>query len=312
MPDLYTGRSLSRQHVLTSPVSFTPGRDTYLMFLPVPGTAYITCNVANGASATGATWSSVQFSDFSSMFNSTNYTLNVNSFRYVAQSAELQPTMNEMTWTGNIEVWKQPIRISTLANFTTGASASVETIRYLSGFDNIATAPISDIYSAPYNKGAYAVGTMRNSTFDFQPLFPGVNASSTIDTTDGSFVTMPLTGLGDIDAIIMRVSIPAAVSGPAMSALLRTWSCVEYTPVVTSPLYQYSVLSAPYDPAALALYAHIVKNLPIAVGYAQNAGFWQRVLAIIRSVTNATSVIPGPIGLFSNGVRGIAEGIAAL
>jgi len=311
VPDLYTGRSLPRQHVLTTPFTFTSGHDTYLIFLPIPGTAFITTSVPNGNGTAGATWTSTQFADFSSLFTSSNFSTNVNSFRYVAQSAEIQPTVNEMTWIGNIEVWKQPIRISTVANFTTIAAGGAQTIRYLNGFDGLNNAPVSDIYSAPFNKGAYAVGCARNSTFDFTPMLPGVNATTVIDTTDGSFVNVPLTGVGDIDAIVMRVSVPTS-TGPDMSALIRTWSCVEYTPVVTSALYQYSSLSASYDPTALALYAHIVKNLPLAVPFSQNANFWQRVLEIIRSVTNATSSIPGPIGLFSTGVRGIVEGIAAL
>jgi hypothetical protein len=308
VPDAYCGRSLLRQHALTSATSFVASSDTYILVLPVPGIAYYTTTVATGLPVATATWSAVQFQDFGSLFSVAPQTSNVTSFRCVSLSAEIQPTVNEMTWAGNITTWRQPFRVGTVANLLAPAVGAVEQFVIMTGFQGLSSAPVSQVYSAPFNKGVYMLGGNRQSTFEFSPIYPTALANP-MSTDTGGVIGGPFTGMGTIDGLVMKVSIP---TGSNMSSLFRVWACYEYTPEVSSALYQYSVLSAPPDELALAAYRHIITNLPVAVGYRENANFWQRILALIRGITNATSMIPGPVGAISTGVRGIAEGIASL
>lgn len=309
VPDMYAGRTLPRQHTLNAPINFTGGQDTYIIVPPVPGTSYWTVSVANGVSLAGSAFSEVLYQDFSALFNTNGaYTQNVSSFRYTALSAELENTSNDMIWAGNITVMRQPIRAPVTVDLTTAALGTPFATRQFTGFNALAAAPVSDVYIAPFNKGCYSVSMNRNAEFNFEPILLQSTPGTPIQNDTGGSVLSHFTGMSDLDSIVIKVSVP---TGTSMSGILRTWACVEYTPSISSPLYQYSGLSADYDLRALLLYRYLMQNLPIAVGYAENANFWERVLSFIRGVTNVTNALPGPAGAISNGVRMITEGIAS-
>jgi hypothetical protein len=310
VPDMYAGRTLPRQHTLNSAIAFAGGSDTYIIVPPVPGTSYWTTAVAIGTSIAGATWTEVLYQDFSSLFNTNGaYTQNVSSFRYSALTAELESTTNDMNWVGNITVMRQPIRAPLIVDLTATALATPFATRTLTGFNALGAPTVSDVYIAPFNKGAYSVSMNRNAEFNFEPVLLQSTPSLSLANDTGGAVLSHFTGMSDLDSIIIKVSVPGSVT---MSGIIRTWACVEYTPSITSALYQYSGLSADPDYRALMLYRQLMQNLPIAVAYADNATFWQRVLSLIRGITNVTNSLPGPAGVISNGVRAITEGIASI
>jgi hypothetical protein len=311
VPDLFSGRSLNRQHTIVTGVSCAANADTYFIFPPVPGVSYWTTAVGIGSSTATSNWSSVPFADFTGLFNNTTgvgtaFTQAVDQFRFVSNSAELQCTMNQMTWAGTITAWKQPFRLQSYMSVQSATVGTQELLQTVTGFQSLNISPVSATYSAPVTDGIYSVSMNRQTDFRFDALIPA-GGGSTVPTDTGGSIAYPLTGLGGLESIVVRVTVPAGAS--AQSFNLRSWACVEYTPLTTSFVYEYSKNSAPYDPLALQLYRKIAEELPIGVPARENGAFWDRILSIIRGVTNLTSFIPGPIGMISRGVRLGAEGI---
>jgi hypothetical protein len=311
VPDLFSGRSLNRQHTIVASVSCAANSDTYFIFPPVPGVSYWSTTVGIGNPVTTAAWNTTPFADYLGLFSGTSgqgaaFTLNVDQYRFVSNCAELQCTMNQMTWAGTITAWKQPFRLQNYMSVTSTTAGTQEILQTLTGFTSLNISPVSATYSAPVTDGIYSVSMNRQTDFRFDALIPS-QGGSTVPTDSGGSVAYPLPGLGGLESIVIRVSVPAGAS--AQSFNLRSWACVEYTPLTTSFLYEYSKNSAPYDPLALQLYRQIAEQLPIGVPARENGAFWDRILSIIRGVTNLTSFIPGPIGMISRGVRIGAEGI---
>jgi hypothetical protein len=316
IPDEYAGRTLSRQHTLNASISCANGKDTYFIFAPVPGVAYWTISVNIGASLSTGVWTTVTYQDFASLFptppaSTLNYAVNVNNFRFASLIAELKSTMNQMTWAGTITAFRTRITQEVRLALTQGASGTTESQWILTGFNQLDTPPISDVYTGSVNDGAYTMAFNRDATFSWTPIQVSTAVvPATVSTDVLGSVNTPFTGCGNFDSIVYKVTVPAGSSD--QSFLLRCWACVEYQTLITSALYQYTRLSAPYDPAAIAAYRKLLEALPIAVPSKQNANFWQTVLRIIRGVTNITNLIPGPIGAISSGVRAITDGIAAI
>ncbi len=316
IPDMYSGRTLSRQHTLNSSISCANGKDTYFIFAPVPGVAYWTTSVNIGASLATAAWTTVTYQDFASLFptppaSTLNYAVNVNNFRFATLIAELKSTMNQMTWAGTITAFRTRITQEVRLALTSPTAATTESQWILTGFNQLDTPPISDVYSGSVTDGAYTMAFNRDATFTWTPIQVSTAVvPATISTDVLGSVASPFPGCGNFDSIVYKVSVPSGSSD--QSFLLRTWACVEYQALITSALYQYTRLSASYDEAALAAYRKILESVPIAVPSRQNANFWQTVLRIIRGITNVTNLIPGPIGAISNGVRAITDGIAAI
>jgi len=315
VPDKFSGRTLGRQHTYNTTFGASPNTDTYIVIPPVPGVAYWTTNTTIGGSVDTNSWSTITYTDFTSLFTSTtptgtNYTANVDKFRFISLCAELQCTMNSMTWSGNITAWRVPMEEITYLAATGVTAGSAEQNIAIGGFKSLNASQVSDVYVSPLNRGVYSCSLNRMPDFPFRDIRTSAITIPNIPTDTGGLLAMPYTGLGTLDALVFRVTVPAGAASQGF--VLRTWACVEYAPLPSSALYQYSKLSAPHDEFALELYAYIVKNLPIAVSYFENDSFWQRVLAIIRSVTGAVSHIPGPIGAIASGVGSTVNGIASL
>jgi hypothetical protein len=56
----------------------------------------------------------------------------------------------------------------------------------------------------------------------------------------------------------------------------------------------------------------VILQLPVGVSFLENGDFWKRVLGIIKNISGALSVLPGPYGAISSGVNMMATGIDSL
>lgn len=298
VPDMYAGRSLTKLHCFTANVTFNAGRDSYYIVPPAPGVAYWFNSAPTGTQPIG-NWTSTYFSDTSILFNQDlsglgqGSTSNFNRFRHISLCAEIQPTVNEMLWAGTISCVRNPMSFSDFAAI--GVDAAV--IPILTGFRAVVNpsgtnfASATNQYASPFNEGVYTCSLNRNSTFEFKDIMN--SQPLTVTSTDSAITTTTVTGnmfgMDDLDSIVFVVSVPEG--GSDMTGILRVWAYVEYTPTINSSLYEFSRLSAPHDQRALELYKSVCSQLPIAVGWHENANFWSRILQILqRSNQGATSI----------------------
>jgi len=119
----------------------------------------------------------------------------------------------------------------------------------------------------------------------------------------------PFLGMGDTDAIIIKIS---NADGATNSFVLKVWACVEYRVQTSSPLYRYAGSSPEHDPVAMDIYRKVAQRIPLAVVCAENAKFWEFVSRVIRNITGALSYVPGPVGMIAQGVGAVTSGIDAL
>jgi len=333
IPDKYNGKSLGTKHQFTSTINFGANTDTYLVILPTPGVAFWSFSVAAGTALTTAntSLSPTVYSDFTSLFgdpatSGSLRTSNVEAFRYASTAVGLYPTSNFMQFAGSVSVWKFPVKHSMetrsiLLSATANASTQISSI-VLNGLEGL-TAVSRENYTESFIKGAYTITTCNQPEFDFHNIVEGVGivpqsvrdyagtvAASNMFGTLATATSQVYLGLGDMDAIVVKVTTPAGTT--ANSAVLKTWACVEYRPNPSSVLYQYASNSPSHDPAALSAYRKIAESLPTAVECAKNAEFWSRVKSILRGITKAVSYAPGPLGMAGTGMNMLMDGIDAL
>jgi hypothetical protein len=328
VPDLYAGRSLGKLHAYNASITFPAGMDTYILQVPFPGVAYFVYTVANGLPITGQFFP-IQYSDVNTMgFGTLGQTGEsicstiASSFRSVSLAQEIIPTTNEMTWTGNISTARFPLRFSSsFIQGTTTASTNPEVVG-MSGLTTAITAGYSgNLYNASFERGVYCPSLNRAPTFEFHD-FPVYNYTATtgvLQTDSPVNIKVPInsttgvpyvTGIDDLDTIVTRVSIPA---GPAdMTAIIKTWHCVEYVPAPGSALYEFSHIAPPYDLDALLVYKQVAANLPTAVSCYENANFWQRVLGLMGRGLAAARYVPGVVGAVANGANALTRAFNAL
>jgi hypothetical protein len=325
VPDLFAGRSLGKLHAYNAPTTFAAGKDTYVFVSPIPGIAYSTIVVNNNAAITGSSVPTL-YSDATSMGfptldgGTTISTSNVGSFRSVSLAAEVIPTVNSMTWAGNIVSARFPVRLT--ERFS---SADKGNSFFLTGFDAINKAITAgyagNLYTAAFNKGIYSCSLNRDSDFKFHdfvaltipppdaPYFQ-TDASFTYGLPLEAATSLPwFTGVDDLDTIVIRVSVPP---GTAMTALIKTWHCVEYTPQPGSNLYEFSHISPEYDPVAMNTYKRVAGQLPTAVSCYENANFWQRVLGIALRTTSVLGKVPGAVGVIGDVANSLTRGFQAM
>lgn len=317
VPDDFAGLSLVKRHKYIGNIQSlnTPSTDTYILLLPVPGVAYYVLTKPSGnLPVSSDNFTPVLYPDFGNLFaNSLSTADTVTDFRFMSNHIEVIPTVNQMQWTGSIQVMKCKVSLVIRANnATTGAmGANLYTVTGLNGITNFAN---GYQYTGPLINGMYAGAYCTESTFKFsQVLENQIAVPSTVTTADWGQLNngaLPFPGLdNNFEAIFIKFSGMGTTA--ANSALVKTWACVEYKCVVGSALYEYQTLS-PTDEYALKLYREVIKNLPIAVTYMDNDNFWTRILSIIRRVSGAMSVIPGPYGGIASGVNLVSTGIEAL
>jgi len=312
IPDNYVGRTCMTSQTYSAPGSAAPGVDSYLLVSPLFGSAVLGSDaVAIGAPP--AVFTSTQWPGAANLglFSPDGGTGTVTKFRYAGLAAEIQCTMNEMTWAGSITCFKIPLTF-TVDNSVNPTLGNPYPTWQPNGLSNIQTNPFNNLYTAPFNRGAYSVAFNRNGSFDFKDVVgDSVAPNATRAFVNGATqITMPFRGIDDLDTIVFKITVPPGA--PAQSFILRTWACVEMQIVPSSFVYEFTTLSCPYDQIALDLYKLVAERLPIAVPYDDNSDFWKRVFAFIRSASKSLSRMPGTAGLLAGGTNMIMEGLSTL
>lgn len=311
VPDDFRGASIVKKHRGVFPLSLsTPNVDTYVVLAPVPGVAYWTFNVPAGTPVLAASiLDGVNYSDFTTMFggSTANVADIVTKFRYVSNHIELVPTVNQMQWSGNIQAWKIPLQVEIRQNGAT--PANLYSVTGLNGLNS----SNANQYTGPTNLGVYCGAYNAGAKFDFAPLMDNTkDVPQTLLTGDFGQLrpTIALPGFdNNFESIVIKISgYGANVNN---SFIIKTWACVEYQVLPGNLLYEFSTVSPASDPVAMKLYREIILSLPVGVAFYENDTFWQRVLGIIKGVSGALSVLPGPYGMIAGGVNSVATGLRA-
>jgi hypothetical protein len=300
VPDEFTGPSLTKKHRYVNSFPFSANNDYYFLLLPTPGVAFWALAVpANTLVTESDIWRPIIYADAVGMFGTTTGTAanQVQKFRYVSNHFELIPTVNQMTWSGSISVFKLPMAVSVRQG-----GSGVWTVTGLTGINGNQ----SSQYSGPFIMGTYTAAYNANGTFPFSTVLEGVgrvpqDIEAGIDfgqlrqTDEG----MPFVGFDNqFESIVIKVSGVTVDE----TALFKTWACVEYQCSPNSSLYSFTTLS-PEDLLAMDLYRKIINGLPIGVPFEDNESFWNRVLSIISQISGFGSFLPGPYGMAARGVN---------
>jgi len=302
IPDNYNGKSLLKRSVEQTSVTFPNGRTTYILLIPMPGYLYFALQLPIGVSPSNTSQFTGQPStDYSSLFpGGANLDTNVVKYRYMSNAIEIVPTMNDMTWAGSIQCFKLPVTLGTSDH----GSAYQPTIQGLEGVGS----HLGPRYIAPFRNGVYSMATNSEPDFPFDDLVElEGRLPATVESGDfGQLVPggfEGLTGIGKLETVVITVTVPSGAVD--QSAIIRTWSCVEYQTNPAGILNDYSRVSPPIDPVALEYYRKIANNIPPAVAYYDNEGFWdvvKRIIGIGTGIANTLSVMPGPVGQIAGGL----------
>lgn len=324
IPDRFEGKVVTRKDVLTQSVSFTAGRDTFILVTPTPGIAYWVADVPIGTFPTAGsagppvvpptTFTPVPFPGFASLFgtDSSSRSDQVSSFRYASMNGGVYPTSNLMQFAGSITVWKVPIKLSTVQLPVTTTPPTAALVHTLVGADGVlAVGP--DNYSESFIKGTFSQSACNEPEFDFSNILEGIQtlpptsigpSGMPFQMTAANQALAGVTGWGNMDTIVIRVSTP---TGAVNSAIVKMWSCLEYRPNPNAMIYQFGHDSPPLDEVALKEYRTVARSIPCAVSAAQNASMWERVKSIIKASLSFASTIPGPIGMAATGISGLSQ-----
>jgi len=318
IPDQYTGRTLVHMDRLVSSIT-VPTDDYFIIVPPVPGVSHFV--VPGGGIPTDQTQWEAQFYDsFDGLFGTGERTASdtVTAFRYMSQLVELVPTTNNMTWTGSISVFKIPLKCS-ISNYislvdlptapTLDASGANQSINGLQAV----ISKNSDQYTSPSNLGCFTAAHQNNNDFPFTPTFEGYRTvpkrtlASTVPAGCYGLLNGPgknIPGFGQLDTVVIRIS-----GAKDNTFVLKSWASLEYQIQNSSPLYQYTIQSPLYDPAAISAYMAMVRASPNAVSYYENAGFWDFIKRSVRTISGSLAMLPGPYGQIAGGINQIMNGL---
>jgi hypothetical protein len=312
IPDNYVGRTLMSNQTLVANLNAPHNMDTYIVVSPFFGSAYFTATVNSGVQP--GTLTSVNWPGYSNLGLDTNPggAGTIGKFRYASLAAEIQPTMNQMNWAGNITCFRIPMGM-TVTDAASVPNTPATVLHYQpSGIGNLSVVPFNNIYTAPFDKGAYAVSFNRTGSFLFNEVC-GDDDDTTVSRVwspgIGTSLTMPYRGHDSLDTIVFKISVPNVALD--QSFILITWACVELQVVPSTFLYEFTSLSCPHDQKALEYYKMVAERLPVAVPYADNANFWSRIYNFIRNMSSTLSKVPGPIGDIASGVNLLTSGISS-
>lgn len=316
VPDDFSGKSLAVKHRLVQPDVARPNVDTYILVLPIPGYAYFIAVVPAGTPVLYTTaWMGVPYSDYSSLFPGTMTSTNVEKFRFVSQHVEIVPTVNSTSWTGSIQTWKIPVQVTTAGRYGGDSGYQQLFVNGLMGTN----ATNADMYTGPFNLGTYVGAFNKGSvSWDFSTMFRDVSRipSGTLDpASDFGEIAWEGTKLlpgfdNNMESICVKFSGIGANTND--SYIIKTWACVEYQFTPGSVMYESQNLHYEPDEEAMRIYRYVAMNLPVGVSFLDNANFWNRVLSIIKQMSGALSMIPGPYGVIAGGVNAVATGIETL
>jgi hypothetical protein len=300
VPDTYDGRTIAKRFTSVSNyTSPSTALDTYILLLPTPGVAYWTATCAAGSTSAALAFTGTEYSDAQTLFPTGNDASIVNAFRYASNVFELVPTTNEMTWQGNIQVYKGFLETT---NWSISTTAS-ETV--ITGCELLNSVKPNAVF--PYNCGVYTI------TAPMDPIMPWVPvayssaysdvgpASAFRSVTFNQPTNLDFIGFGKHESVLIK--LPAVSTASVNSGIIRTWACVEFQVNSSSILYDYSRISPPHDPLALELARRFIHENAAAVPFYDNDTFWQRVNAWIIKTTGVLRLLPGRVGAAAGAVN---------
>jgi len=298
IPDMSGARVVVKRHKALYNIQTTPGGDTYLAIMPTPGTAYLSLNVTSGTfPGSGTAFTPIEYADSAALFPSGAASLNFSKFRHISNYVELVPTINATSWSGSVTVWKAAVEIGSEYSSVAGNVATT-----LAGFQSAGTVGQS-MYVAGNNLGVYATAA-QVGPWTYNEIFAALPSLNADAGTNSASINNRIMGVGNLETIFIRLT-------GNFSYTMKVGCCVEYVVSTNSVLYEYSAINNVYDPAALMAYKMIASDLPVAVNYFENAQFWDRVLQIIRTLSGALSILPGPAGMAAQGVNLISNAITS-
>jgi hypothetical protein len=317
IPDNFHGRTLSIKDCNTTAITFTQDTDTYILQAPVPGFAYFKCEVPIGTDP--EVFTGVPFPTYETNFGTgTDAANKFSKFRYASLASGIYPTSNMMQFSGSLQVWKVDLNLAENLNsisMTTPAFSDVALVgKRIQGMQGIITLAPRDNFSTSFINGAYTFGFDKTEDFEWQDF-----CSSTAYAQYGNVpasgrrlispANTRLTGLGNTNSIVYKISTPKAAIN---TAIFRAWNCIELQPDTNSSLFQFSGVSPPHDPVAMELYHKLKMRFPVAVTCAENGKFWETVLRAIMEASKLGKLLPGPLGMMSAGVNTIATTLGDL
>jgi hypothetical protein len=322
IPDRFRGRTLAIKDCNTTALDFTAGKDTYILVAPVPGYAYFRADVDIGTDP--IKFVGTRFPTFESNFGTGSDTQNkFSKFRYASLAAGIYPTSNMMQFSGSVQVWRVDLNLAEqLKTGPLGAStpytvdASVVTKR-IQGLQGVVSLAPRDNYSNSFIKGAYTFAFDKTEDFQWQDFCAGIQyqqnggiySDASVRALQASPANTFLPGLGNVNTLVFKISTPV---GAINTSVFRVWNCLELQPDTNSTLFQYSGISPNHDPMAIELYTQLKMRFPVAMPCDENAKFWEHVLRLIRTVSAAGMMLPGPYGLLAGGVNTAATALASL
>lgn len=310
VPDVFCGPSYVRQEVGINTITIPAGQTYLIAQLPVPGQAYFLASTTSGASLPTTQWSGTAYSSYGTMFGtvSNNETSNALAYRFIGQSLELRPQSAVVSNAGLLICAKQGITRTIDSNIVTatGEDAAVNTFAVpqidMTGC-SLTTLSSGPCYTGHPNDGLYSC-SFNTGSWEFEPIWEDVVAIPPLQvgilgTTTLSNVT-PTTGQIKGDPGLPgfsnnHESIVVAITNSGASSLAMTIECrqtVEYRPNLKSVLYAMCTPSPAENYDCMRLYCRGVAQMPIAVGYAENATFWETMKKIWRGVLAVGSAVP--------------------
>lgn len=304
IPDEYNGRVIMKKYGRTGGIQAPTGKDLWFLVAPNPGCAYAT-SVTSPGFPPGA----IDAGTDSEHWNLVSYANPVaansaSAFRIASNVFELECTSSINLTAGSITVWDVDISLGDHQVVNGTPPPDFYYYKVLKGLNSIISSPPSVAKSFHALKGVYTVAYNHQPDWNFTPMLTGANNSEGLKELLASpggaasrygIATGPVLvrGWGDHRTKVIKVSVPTDTT---LSFIVRTTQCVEYQVGPDSALYDFSTYSPPHDPVALAEYRKLAKELPLAVPACENAGFWNRVLNVLRLGTSMVKVVPGPIG----------------
>jgi len=284
--------------------------------LPVPGVAYYTAVIDNTVGFAPETiLHPVLFDDSNELFPGVGQNSDmIQGFRECGRAIELVCTSNSLNWSGNIKAFKANLKLTDCSAYTP-VSGGKPCTKQLVGLETInATSQPSYIGSA--NMGVYMVSGRLNSSFTVCSTIDDVEGLNGSNPTARGVIDGPFTGYGDLEAniIVLSDQIHADITGQGIcnTFFVRAWAITEYLPSANSVIARTARTSPAYDPVAMRAYERILKDMPVAVSYFENAKFWDTVKKILGGVFSGLSKVPGPVGGIATGANAIYQGVNEL
>jgi hypothetical protein len=309
IPDKYDGKSLTQCYkavVDISSLGLTDAKDTYIIQSPIPGVSFLYGQYDSGTGTIAL--NPYFYPGYDTQFPLNFEDRNIESFRFGGAAIEIVPTVNAMTWTGNVQC--------------TRGVVSLETSGYSAAAGNLCAVGLSSLlYSTkpdalhPFNQGLYAVASFADEFHTFRPIQAATLFSEVAVTSYSAGAlcnwnqSVPFMGIGGMETTVIKIP---AWSATTNLGVVRTWASLEYRCGSASLYYDFQRPSAPYDPVALLLARKAMLELPTCMPYYKNAGFWEEVLKWLKTVSSMASFLPGPVGEVAAGVSIAATGLEAL